>query len=31
MQRPAATRAFRFGAIAMQQRASGIHFAVKTL
>jgi hypothetical protein len=31
MRRPAATRAFFFGAIAMQQGANGIHFAGKTL
>jgi hypothetical protein len=30
MRRPAATRAFFFGAIAMQQRANGIHFEEKT-
>jgi hypothetical protein len=31
MQWPAVTRAFFFGAIAMQQRANGIHFVRKTL
>jgi hypothetical protein len=31
MQKPAATRAFVFGAVAMQQSASAIHFAVKKL